>query len=84
MPKLSVGESLAEVFGQHFSNIIKGSNKIKIISQKKIKTYGDHRIAMSFAILSLLYKNKLIIDDETCISISYPDFKKHLKKLSTN
>ena len=63
---------------------IKGSNKLQIINQKKIKTYGDHRIAMSFAILSLLYKNKLIIDDESCISISYPDFKKHLKKLSTH
>mgnify|MGYP003326332197 FL=1 len=63
---------------------IKGSNKIKIINQKKIKTYGDHRIAMSFVILSLLYKNKLIIDDESCISISYPEFKKHLKKLSTH
>ena len=62
---------------------IEGSNKIKIINQKKIKTYGDHRIAMSFKILSLLYKNKLIIDDDSCISISYPDFKKHLKKLST-
>ena len=62
---------------------IEGSNKIKIINQIKIKTYGDHRIAMSFKILSLLYKNKLIIDDDTCISISYPDFKKHLKKLST-
>mgnify|MGYP001404943372 FL=1 len=63
---------------------IKGSNKFQIINQKKIKTYGDHRIAMSFVILSLLYKNKLIIDDESCISISYPDFKKHLKKLSTH
>ena len=63
---------------------IKGSSKIKIINQKIIKTYGDHRIAMSFVILSLLYKNKLVIDDESCISISYPDFKKHLKKLSTN
>ena len=62
---------------------IEGSNKIKIINQIKIKTYGDHRIAMSFKILSLLYKNKLIIDDDSCISISYPDFKKHLKKLST-
>ena len=60
-----------------------GSSEIKIVNQKKIKTYGDHRIAMSFVILSLLYKNKLIIDDESCISISYPDFKKHLKKLST-
>ena len=63
---------------------IKGSNELQVIDQKKIKTYGDHRIAMSFAILSLLYKNKLIIDDESCISISYPDFKKHLKKLSTH
>ena len=54
-----------------------------LIKQKKITTYGDHRIAMSFVILSLLYKDKLIIDDESCISISYPDFKKHLKKLST-
>ena len=63
---------------------IKGSRAIQVISQKKIKTYGDHRIAMSFVILSLLYKNKLIIDDESCISISYPEFKKHLKKLSTH
>ena len=35
---------------------------------------------MSFKILSLLYKNKLIIDDDSCISISYPEFKKHLEK----
>ena len=72
-----------KVFSKKDDISIKGSNKIKLINQKKIKTYGDHRIAMSFAILSLLYKNKLIIDDESCISISYPDFKKHLKKLST-
>ena len=62
---------------------IKGSKEMPLDKQKKIKTYGDHRIAMSFSILSLLYKNKLIIDDESCISISYPDFKKHLEKLST-
>ena len=62
--------------------LIEGFKNIKIIKQKKIKTYGDHRIAMSFTILSLLYKNKLIIDDESCISISYPNFKKHLDKLS--
>ena len=61
---------------------IKGSNKMQITNKKKIKTYGDHRIAMSFVILSLLYKDKLIIDDESCISISYPNFMKHLKKLS--
>ena len=62
--------------------IIKGSKKISITNRVKIKTYGDHRIAMSFSILSLLYGNKLIIDDESCISISYPDFKSHLETLS--
>ncbi len=62
--------------------IIKGFKKINITNKVKIKTYSDHRIAMSFSILSLLYKNKLIIDDESCISISYPDFKKHLEKLT--
>tara|TARA_B100001027_G_scaffold69725_1_gene47609 strand:+ start:1324 stop:2613 length:1290 start_codon:yes stop_codon:yes gene_type:complete len=63
---------------------IKGSKEIPLDKPKKIKTFGDHRIAMSFSILSLLYKNKIIIDDESCISISYPDFKKHLKELSTH
>ena len=62
--------------------LIEGLRNNQIKKTKKIKTYGDHRIAMSFAILSLLYKNKLIIDDESCISISYPSFKKHLAKLS--
>ena len=61
---------------------IEGSRNNQIRKPKKIKTYGDHRIAMSFAILSLLYEGKLIIDDESCISISYPKFKKHLSKLS--
>ncbi len=61
---------------------IEGLGNNKITKPKKIKTFGDHRIAMSFSILNLIYENKLIIDDESCISISYPDFKKHLAKLS--
>ncbi len=62
---------------------IQGNKNIKINKPIRIKTYSDHRIAMSFVILGLLYDNKLIIDDEACISISYPNFKKHLKKLSS-
>ena len=46
----------------------------------KIKTFGDHRIACSFMILALLNKN-IKIDNEKCISISYPKFKKDLKSL---
>ena len=46
----------------------------------KIKTFGDHRIACSFMILALLKKN-IEIDNEKCVSISYPKFKKDLKSL---
>jgi len=46
----------------------------------KIKTFGDHRIACSFMILALLNKN-IEIDNEKCVSISYPKFKKDLKSL---
>ena len=46
----------------------------------KIKTYGDHRIACSFMILALLNKN-IKIDNEKCVSISYPKFKRDLKSL---
>ncbi len=46
----------------------------------KIKTFGDHRIACSFMILAVLNKN-IKIDNEKCVSISYPKFKKDLKSL---
>ena len=46
----------------------------------KIKTYGDHRIACSFMILALINRN-IKIDNEKCVSISYPKFKKDLKSL---
>ncbi len=46
----------------------------------EIKTFGDHRIACSFMILALLNKN-IKIDNEKCVSISYPNFKRDLKSL---
>ena len=46
----------------------------------KIKSYGDHRIACSFMVLSLLNKN-IKVDNEACVSISYPNFKRDLKSL---
>jgi 3-phosphoshikimate 1-carboxyvinyltransferase len=39
-----------------------------------IKTYGDHRVAMSFAIAGLLSEKGVEIDDPTCIDISCPPF----------
>ena len=55
--------------------------KIKIKNEVLIKTFNDHRIAMAFSILNILCGKKLKIDNKKCISISYPDFEKHLKQL---
>ena len=62
-------------------NITIRYSKTVIKNVKKIRTYGDHRIAMSFSILNLLYKDRILIDDKDCIAISYPKFFQHLKQL---
>lgn len=42
----------------------------------EIKTYLDHRIAMSFAIAGLISDGDTTFDNESCCCISYPDFFK--------
>ena len=61
--------------------IIEGSDHI---CGGKIKSYGDHRIAMSFAIASLISDSGITIDDFECINISYPKFFETLKSVATN
>lgn len=39
-----------------------------------LESYGDHRIAMAFAIAGLLADGKTVIRDAECVSISYPGF----------
>ena len=51
----------------------------KIKNNKIIYTYKDHRMAMSFAPLSLVY-DKLTIKDPEVVSKSYPNFWKDLQK----
>ena len=53
--------------------IINGGTPLK---GTKIKTYLDHRIAMSFAIAGLVAEGETTFDNEACCSISYPDFFK--------
>ena len=45
-----------------------------------INTYNDHRMAMSFAPLTLIY-DSLKFDDAEVVSKSYPEFWEDLKKL---
>lgn len=62
---------------------LKQSRDINInnIPESKIifKTYNDHRIAMAFAPLSLLY-NSVTINNPDVVEKSYPDFWDHLNK----
>lgn len=39
-----------------------------------IKTYKDHRIAMSFAVAALNADGETTLDDPSCVNISYPGF----------
>ena len=47
----------------------------------EIKTYMDHRIAMSFLIMGLKIKNGLKIDDYSMINTSFPGFISLFNKL---
>lgn len=47
----------------------------------KIHTYDDHRIAMSSAVAGLAAEGETILDDESCVRISYPSFFRDLAAL---
>lgn len=58
--------------------IINGGNKIH---SADFITYGDHRMAMSLAVLSQMSDDEFTIDDEECVAVSYPEFFEDLYKL---
>ena len=46
-----------------------------------IRTFKDHRIAMSFAIAALIAEGETTLDDAGCVDISYPSFFENLNQL---
>ncbi len=46
-----------------------------------VKSYADHRIAMSFAIAALASDGPVEIDDDACVNISFPSFFALLEKI---
>ena len=60
--------------------VIRGKTKLK---GGKVRSYGDHRIAMTFTVASLITENPVEIDDTECVSTSYPGFFKDLERLLT-
>ena len=58
--------------------IIKG---VKLLKGAKVKSFGDHRTAMSMVVAGLKAQGKTLIDDISCINKSFPDFLALLKPL---
>jgi len=48
----------------------------------RVKSFGDHRIAMACAILGLFSKGETTIEDTGCIATSYPTFQEDLQKIA--
>jgi 3-phosphoshikimate 1-carboxyvinyltransferase len=46
-----------------------------------VRSFGDHRIAMAFAVAGLAATGPVEIDDSACVDISYPDFFETLETL---
>lgn len=45
-----------------------------------IESYGDHRIAMAFAVAGLFADGTTVIENTECISTSYPGFERELER----
>lgn len=50
----------------------------------QVRTFGDHRIAMAFALAGLVAENPVELDDPDCVAVSYPDFFRHLEGVCPN
>jgi 3-phosphoshikimate 1-carboxyvinyltransferase len=59
--------------------IIEGPTALK---GAKLKSYGDHRIAMMAAIAGLIAEGETVIEDTACIETSFPGFEETLKQFS--
>jgi len=70
-----------EIHGRSLAkNKSQGAKKTKVL----IKTYNDHRIAMSFAVLGAYYASnnhhiELVIQNRACVGKTFPGFWKHLE-----
>ncbi len=48
----------------------------------RVQTFGDHRIAMAFAVAGLIATQPVELDHPSCVSVSFPEFFESLQELS--
>jgi len=49
-----------------------------------IDSFGDHRIAMAFAIAGLFATGETVVRDTACVNTSYPGFEHHLRAITNH
>jgi 3-phosphoshikimate 1-carboxyvinyltransferase len=47
-----------------------------------VKTHGDHRMAMAMIVAGLIAEGETVIDDDTCINVSFPGFERMLTSVA--
>lgn len=77
--------ALADELGKMGAQVDVGNDKMHIapsvlMPKQPVRTYGDHRIAMAFGVLTLLFPN-MQIDDKQVVSKSFPGFWQELAKI---
>jgi 3-phosphoshikimate 1-carboxyvinyltransferase len=68
-------------YGNSEAIVIKGRPWLK---GAQLKSFGDHRTAMSMVIAGLLAKGNSRLDEVSCINKSFPDFLKVISNLTSS
>jgi 3-phosphoshikimate 1-carboxyvinyltransferase len=68
--------SRAEVSGDDL--VVEGGD---IVPRGRVRTAGDHRLAMAFAVLGLLPGARVSVDDMACAAVSFPGFSATLRSI---
>lgn len=83
--RLEATKEMVEAVGGQAEIDDSGTNLLvygKKLHSGKIKTFGDHRIAMAAAVLATWSPEDVEIDDASVVSKSYPEFWNDFNKLS--
>ncbi len=59
---------------------IRGSNRTLVGA---VRTDGDHRIAMAFGVLGRARSCEILVDDRSCVDVSYPEFWADLARVTS-
>lgn len=62
--------------------VISGPSKVAPL--QPLESHGDHRVAMSMAVLALYSKTPVCILNTSCVNTSYPTYWNHLRELGAD